>query len=367
MEDQLDTCATKLPALSDDELILLYKQASSIEIKGWLLKCCIIGEARSRATSRELAAQFGVVQREIQYQHKVFTDILTKREETKLISPLGSSWFIEALKAPSPLKAIDHAEDEYMTNKSYSIKDFKKYIVLERNREELNNNKRANRSTNKKTTELLEGDFFKVINKVEDKSIDCIIADPPYNVTNLEWDKFEHSKFLEFTDKWVKAIIPKLKDEYSFYIFCSPRYASIIEVNILKDLPIKNRIVWVHKNMSMGRQVKDAYINSYDVCFYISNKSLNLPQTWGKERLDVKEFAMPQTNFQDKKYHETQKPKALISEFIELATNEGELVLDPFAGSGTTGVVCKKLKRNFILIEREPEYIDIIKKRLACL
>ncbi len=63
--------------------------------------------------------------------------------------------------------------------------------------------------------------------------------------------------------------------------------------------------------------------------------------------------------------HPTQKPVDLMEFFIEKSSNEGETVLDPFAGSGTTGVACKNLKRNFILIEKEPKYYEIIKERLA--
>lgn len=208
---------------------------------------------------------------------------------------------------------------------------------------------------------LLEGDIFDKINEIKNNSIDLFITDPPYGVKkDCEWDKQNN----DFLNNWVKAVIPKLKKEFIGFIFCDSRMLYEFETVIKQHFTIKNRLIWIRKNLSMGRVIKDKFISSYEVIFYFGTKELNLPDEWGEERFDSFEYAVPQTNFKDCKYHPTQKPLELFKRLIKLGSQEKNLVLDCFAGSGTTGVACKELNRNCVLIEREQEYIDIIKGRL---
>jgi DNA modification methylase/Trp operon repressor len=208
---------------------------------------------------------------------------------------------------------------------------------------------------------LLEGDFFDKIKEVQDKSIDLLITDPPYSVMNdYDWDK----KDLGFLDSWLKECKSKLKDNYNVFIFCDARMQYEFETIIKKYFDIKNRLIWIRKNMSMGRVVKDKFISSYEICFFAGNRELNFPENWGAERFDSFEFAVPQSNFKEGKYHPTQKPLELFKMLIELGSDEGNLVLDCFAGSGTSGIACKQLNRNCIMIEKEYDYINIIKGRI---
>lgn len=208
---------------------------------------------------------------------------------------------------------------------------------------------------------LIEGDIFDVINEVQDKSIDCLCVDPPYHVMeDYDWDKQE----IDFLDRWITTIKSKLKNEYTGFIFCDARMIYEFETVIKTHFDIKNRLIWLRKNMANGRVIKSKFISSYEVIFYFGNKDLNLPEDWGSERFDSFEYAVPQSNFSEGKFHPTQKPIELIKRLINVGSHEGESVLDCFAGSGTTGIACKELNRKCILIERESEYINTIKGRL---
>lgn len=210
---------------------------------------------------------------------------------------------------------------------------------------------------------LLEGDIFGQITNVPDGSIDCLITDPPYLVMDdYEWDKQD----IQFLRNWIEIIKPKFKPEFTGFIFCDARMQFEFEQVIREHFSIKNRIIWIRKNMSMGRVIKDKFISSYEVVFYFGTKELNLPEEWGAERFDSFECAVPQSNFKEGKYHPTQKPLALIEHLVKVGSFPGDKILDCFAGSGTTGIAVKNVgNRDCVLIEREPEYCQIIKGRVS--
>lgn len=237
--------------------------------------------------------------------------------------------------------------------------------IIEKKEEQLHREEEIRKASDKKLPPsiiLLEGDFFDQINKVKDHSIDLLVVDPPYGVMDdYEWDK----KDLKFADDWIKETKPKLKENYAGFIFCDSRRGYDFETILRQYFEIKNRIIWVRKNMSMGRVIRNKFISAYEVIFYFGNKELNLPAKWGSERFDVMEYAVPQSNFKEGKYHPTQKPIKLIERLISLGSNRDDIILDCFAGSGTTGLACKSLKRSCIMIEKEPKYIDIIRRRIV--
>jgi len=213
--------------------------------------------------------------------------------------------------------------------------------------------------------QIIQGDAFDLFKTIPDKSIDCIVCDPPYNVTEHEWDKFSSDEeFFAFIENILVDSRRVLKDDYQFYLFCSSKYQADIELMVRKYFDIKSRIIWVRRNMSMGRTGTNKFLQIYDMVFHCGNTDLNFPSEWGSERFDVQEVAVPQSNFKDKKVHPTQKPMELIRSFVELSTHIGDQVLDPFAGSGTTVVACKKLKRQCIAFEQDVNYIKIMESRL---
>ena len=160
---------------------------------------------------------------------------------------------------------------------------------------------------------------------------------------------------------------PKLKDRHSGFIFFDARRLYEFEGILRQYFTIKNKIIWIRKNMALGRVIKDRFISSYEVIFYFGNRPLDLPRDWGSERFDTCEFAVPQSNFTDKKVHPTQKPVNLITQILKVGSRSGDVVLDCFAGSGVVGMAVKHLigDRKCILIEKDRDYAELIKNRLG--
>lgn len=206
---------------------------------------------------------------------------------------------------------------------------------------------------------LLEGDCLEKLKDIPDGSVDCLLTDPPYSVMeDYDWDKKDD----EFYHQWLTALKPKLKNNHSGFIFFDARRIYEFEGILRQYFTIKNKIVWIRKNMAMGRVIKDRFISSYEIIFYFGNRSLDLPKDWGAERFDSCEYAVPQSNFNDKKIHPTQKPILLINQLLKVGSRPDDVVLDCFAGSGVTARACKLLgKRKCILIELQPEYNRLIK------
>ncbi|MBA7568641.1 hypothetical protein ES708_10375 [subsurface metagenome] len=224
----------------------------------------------------------------------------------------------------------------------------------------VSNNARRNGNNNSTAITHLEGDCLELLKTVPDKSVDVLLTDPPYSVMDdYEWDK----KDAEFCHQWLSLVKTKLKDRHAGFIFCDSRRLYEFEAILRHYFTINNRIIWIRKNMSMGRVVKTSFISSYEAIFYFGNRELDLPKNWGAERFDSCEFASPQSNFTDKKLHPTQKPINLILQLVNVGSHKGDVVLDPFAGSGVVGRACQLIGNlKCILIEKEPEYNELIKR-----
>jgi len=102
------------------------------------------------------------------------------------------------------------------------------------------------------------------------------------------------------------------------------------------------------------------------MCFHIGTHKLNWSVIWSDERFAVQRHATPQSNFTEGKHHPHQKPLSLITHLVQLGSVPGNVVLDPFAGSGTTGLACIEHGTKAILIEKSLDYTDIIQKRIKC-
>ena len=176
--------------------------------------------------------------------------------------------------------------------------------------------------------------------------------------------------FCPFTENWLKAVKPKLKKTARVYISFAPDYKfhlyKILEKLNFLDLTFGNEIIWVKRNNNkLFKQVR--YRLTYEPIIYLygnKNKLNFTSDTYGETQTDVWEIATPQSNFNEGKYHSAQKPLELYKRIIKTAASNGETVLDCFAGSGTTGIICKELNINCILIEKDIENIKIIKGRL---
>ena len=202
---------------------------------------------------------------------------------------------------------------------------------------------------------LYAGDMLTIIAGLG--KFDLVVTDPPYGVTDYAWDVLN-------TREWLKVIKSHLADKYNLFWFCSPVYQANVEMILRElELPIQSRIVWHRRNMAMGSAARNKFIDTWEMIFHMGNRELNFPTKWSEAWFDVQTFAVPQTNFNDTKYHPTQKPIELIRRLIEFGSYPGDRIIDPFAGSGTSGAACPS-DRECTLIEREEEYISIIEQRL---
>ena len=242
---------------------------------------------------------------------------------------------------------------------------------------------------------IINNDSIRIMNAMEENSVDLIFADPPYNLQlgeNLtrpdnttvagvyeEWDSFESmAAYDDYTRQWLSAAKRVLKDDGSIWVIGS--YHNIFRVGyILQDLGfwILNDIIW-NKVNPMPNFKGTRFTNAHETLIwavknpkakytfnYEAMKALNedtqmrstweLPLCTGKERLKGED---------GNKLHPTQKPESLLYRVIMASSNVGDVVLDPFFGTGTTGAVAKKLGRNFIGIEKDATYIKGAQKRI---
>ena len=242
---------------------------------------------------------------------------------------------------------------------------------------------------------IINDDSIKIMNQMEEKSVDVIFADPPYNMQlndtllrpdNSEvdgvfeaWDSFESFKaYDEYTYAWLKAARRVLKDDGSLWVIGS--YHNIFRVGtILQDLGfwILNDVIW-NKSNPMPNFKGTRFTNAHETLIWASktpkskytfnyeamkalNEGVQMRSTWeipictGSERLKQED---------GHKLHPTQKPEALLYRVIMASTKVGDVILDPFFGTGTTGAVAKKLGRSFIGIEKDKAYVKGAQKRI---
>jgi len=242
---------------------------------------------------------------------------------------------------------------------------------------------------------IISGDCVEVLNSLPENSIDLIFADPPYNLqlqgelwrpnmTKVDavedaWDQFaDFAAYDAFTQAWLRACRRVLKETGTIWVIGT--YHNIFRVGrLMQDMGywLLNDVVWVKTNpMPNFRGVR--FTNAHETLIWAQKqrgarytfnyqvmKRLNddkqmrsdweLPLCTGDERLKIN----------GQKAHTTQKPEALLYRVILASSNPGDVVLDPFFGTGTTGAVAKKLHRHWIGIERDETYIRVAGERLA--
>lgn len=247
-----------------------------------------------------------------------------------------------------------------------------------------------------KLNSILEGNCIEKMRELSPKSFQLILTDPPYNISGKSkldlknnttggpwykieetWDIFKDYKdYLNFTKFWTIEADKLLADSGSMMICCS--YHGLGEILIaLKDLNYKilNIIVWKKSN-PMPNITKRTLTHSTEYVVWaakskgwIFNYNDMKKYSDGKQLRDVWEFPLCQgpqriKNDSGRAAHPTQKPLEFMKRLIEMATKDGDSVLDPFLGSGTTAVAANQMKRKWIGIENNSEYVKIAKKRI---
>lgn len=252
---------------------------------------------------------------------------------------------------------------------------------------------------------IFEGDCIDVLSKqIEKDSVNLIFADPPYNLSgkslnltnnktggafykvNANWDVYSDNDYVSFTQLWIGLCKEVLVSNGSLYISCTQHnIGEVILSGKSCGMKLNNILTW-YKTNAMPNITKRVYTHSTEfVCWFTKGKNwvfnyedvkrmnpnktksgddkqmrdfldfIKLPIVQGKERLRGEN---------GKALHPTQKPEKLLEIIIRASSNENNIVLDPFFGTGTTGCVAQRLNRNWIGIEKETGFIKLAKERL---
>jgi len=211
------------------------------------------------------------------------------------------------------------------------------------------------------------GDCLSLMRELPDGCIDLVFADPWYYPENQKTrNAFEDDIFWMITEKWLIEILRIIKKSGHIFIAFSPQKMAKFEFVLAKlVVPLKSRIIWHYRNAGGRCADKGQFGKTYEMIYHFGfADTLNFPKEWTDERFDVWIIATPQSNYSDKKIHPFQKPIKLAERIIRLGSQETDLILDPFAGSGTTLVAAKNLGRRFIGMEINPDYVKICEDRL---
>lgn len=230
--------------------------------------------------------------------------------------------------------------------------------------------------------DLRHGDCLEILKTIPDNSIDLIVTDPPYeinatgrggsindikkmNISLKEINDVKIDKGYKFEE--INRELIRIMKNINIYIWCNKKQIPDYFNLYINELGCKFDILCWHKTNALPAY-KNKYLSDTEYCLYFRKNGYCDPsQTKEEERYEnAKSFYLSPLNHKDKqKYsHPTIKPLEFIEKLIKNSSKEGEMVLDCFMGSGTTGVACKKLGRNFIGIEIEKEYFDIAKNRI---
>lgn len=248
--------------------------------------------------------------------------------------------------------------------------------------------------------QLHHGDALDLLPRIDDGSVDLVVCDGPYGVTANKWDRI--SSIQEFNLKLISIFAAKLKDGGALYLFGKPDCIDFIDYRSLLNL--RSKIVWYQPSRLAQGRIN--YTNNYDIiCYFIKG---NRPKTYDLDSIRVSQLVelehrlrcervpsvtngkygktkfngegknpgdvwgdIKQLTYKSKELvsrealNTIQKPELLIERLVKASSVEGDLVLDPFAGVGTCPVVCRRLARHFIGIERDHEFVEAANKRLA--
>lgn len=212
---------------------------------------------------------------------------------------------------------------------------------------------------------LQHGDCIEWMKKIKDESVDLIVTDPPYGMNYRSNRRTATEKFNKIANDSDTDIIQKafeqmyrvLKDGSACYAFCSWHHIDIFKQEFEKYFKLKNILIW-NKNVHGTGDLKGQYAPKYEMILF-GTKGRHILN--GKRIPDVIDCAKVNSKYQ---VHSTEKPIELLKIFIEKSSRGGQTVLDPFMGSGTTGIASAQLDRNFIGIELNETYFNIATERI---
>ena len=241
---------------------------------------------------------------------------------------------------------------------------------------------------------LYQGDSFDWLESLSDESVDLVFADPPYNIRKAEWDNFEsQEEYIEWSVKWIMQASRILKPTGSLYVCGFSEILADLKHPASKYFKNCRWLIWHYKNKAnLGnewgrshesiihfRKSSAVKLNIDDVRIPYGAHTLKYPshpqaktsaygrgsstqpKNWiphpkGAKPKDVLDVPTTCNGMGEKTQHPTQKPEELVRKFILASSNEGDLVVDPFSGSGTTSVVAEQLNRRWMACDLDPQY-----------
>lgn len=253
-----------------------------------------------------------------------------------------------------------------------------------------------------KVNTMYLGDCIQILRRLRQNSVDMVFADPPYNLSgkdlrlkgsktggnwtkvNESWDVYSVNDYQEFCSRWVAACYAALKPGGAIYICCSQHnIEAVLQSLRINNFKVNNIIVW-EKSNPMPNTTKRLLTHSVEfVIWAVKGKGWTFNarelrdinpdrQKDGSARMMRDVWTLPVVQGQERlrgidgrALHPTQKPVELVRRTVIASTNKGDLVVDPFMGSGTTAVVAKMESRKWIGIERESRYLRAAKARVA--
>ena len=244
---------------------------------------------------------------------------------------------------------------------------------------------------------ILNQDVFDVLERLPTSFADILFLDPPYNLTksfnSTKFSEISMSAYAEWMDSWLPKLIRTLKPTASVYICGDWRSSAAIHAVADKYLRVRNRITWEREK---GRGAKANWKNSSEDIWFCTvsdeyrynvnavklrrrviapyTDASGAPKDWNKTRGgDYRlthpsnlwtDLTVPFWSMSENTEHPTQKPEKLLAKIILASSNPGDVIFDPFLGSGTAAVVAKKLSRRYVGIEIDPTYCSLAMKRL---
>lgn len=208
---------------------------------------------------------------------------------------------------------------------------------------------------------LMHGDCLERMKEIPDGSVDLVLTDPPYGMSFQShrrkdlYSKIDNDDDLDWLGRFFDECNRVLKNDTAIYAFCSWHNVDVFKREFEKRFKLKNILVWVKNNHGSG-DLKGSYAPRHEFILY-GHK--------GRRILEEKRY--DDVLFFDKTgnhHHPTEKPVDLLELLVKNSSLEGEAVLDPFMGSGSTGVACVNTGRDFIGIELDDGYFEIARKRI---
>ena len=246
------------------------------------------------------------------------------------------------------------------------------------------------------SNQVIWGDSFEVLPLLPPRSMDLIVVDPPYNLrkeyAGQTFSKLKAQRYAEYTQAWLQLVVPLLKEGGSLYLCCDWESGLTVGPLLGQYLKIRNRITWQREK---GRGANRNWKNGLEDIWFATQgeeytfnleavkcrrrvlapyRHQGLPNDWqepeGGRYRDTcpsnlwDDITVPFWSMAENTAHPTQKPEKLLAKLILASSNPGDLVFDPFLGSGTTCVVAKKLGRRYLGIEKSSQYCLWAQERL---